>query len=41
MKVRVAVLNIRRVIQRRRNEEPHHFRWDFVRNSTFVKGFEI
>jgi len=31
----------RSVIQRKHNEEPPHFWRDFVRNSTFVKGFDV
>ena len=31
----------RAVIQRKENEEPPHFWGDFLRNSTFVKGFEV
>jgi len=36
-----TTFRVRRVIQRKRDEEPPHFWWDFFRNSTFVKGFEI
>lgn len=32
---------VRRVMQRKWDKEPPHFWWDFLRNSTFVKGFEI
>ncbi len=32
---------VRRVIQRKLDQEPPYFWWDFLRNSTFVKGFEI
>jgi GT2 family glycosyltransferase len=36
-----ATFRIRSVIQRKRNEDPPHLWSDFLRNSTFVKGFEI
>ena len=32
---------VRRVIQRKPDGEPPRFWWDFLRNSTFVKGFEV
>ena len=36
-----TTFRVRSVIQRKGNEEPPHFWRDFLRNSTFVKGFEI
>ncbi len=36
-----TTFRIRRVIQRKPNVEPPRFWWDFLRNSTLVKGFEI
>ena len=36
-----TTFRIRSVIQRKENEEPPHFWRDFLRNSTFVKGFEV
>ena len=36
-----TTFRVRSVIQRKPDEEPPHFWWDFLRNSTFVKGFEI
>jgi N-acetylglucosaminyl-diphospho-decaprenol L-rhamnosyltransferase len=36
-----ATFRIRRVIQRKRFEEPPHFWWDFVRNSILVRGFKL
>ena len=32
---------VRRVIERKPDEEPPHVWWDFLRNSTLVRGFEI
>jgi GT2 family glycosyltransferase len=32
---------VRRIIQRQGDKDPPHFWWDFLRNSTFAKGFEI
>ena len=32
---------VRRVIQRKQDPEPPHFWWDFFRNSTLVKGFDL
>jgi GT2 family glycosyltransferase len=32
---------VRRVIQRKPDREPPRFWWDFLRNSTIVKGFEV
>lgn len=36
-----TIFRIRRVLQRKRYEEPPHFWRDFVRNSTFAKGFKL
>jgi len=36
-----STFRIRSVIQRKPNREPPHVWWDFVRNSTLVRGFEI
>ena len=36
-----TTFRVRRVIQRKGNDGPPHFWRDFLRNSTFVKGFEV
>lgn len=36
-----TTFRVRRVIQRKEGGEPPRFWWDFLRNSTLVKGFEI
>jgi len=36
-----TTFRLRSVIQRKKNDEPPRFWWDFFRNSTLVKGFEI
>jgi len=36
-----TTFRVRSVIQRKENREPPNFWWDFLRNSTLVKGFDI
>ncbi|MGB8330244.1 MAG: glycosyltransferase family 2 protein [Polyangiales bacterium] len=36
-----STFRIRTVLQRKPNQEPPHFWWDFLRHSTFVRGFDL